>query len=403
MIPLPLANILHHKLRSALSALGVGIGVCMLVTLSGLARGSLEEVAQRWVGADADLIVYPARAMDNITTLSGGGLSAQDAAEVAALTVGGAPAVESVVPVFRYRAEIGGQEHDVFGVAPPDLRRLLGTRQILPGGRIYDPDGAFERWMRGRMADAGDGVFDPSEADLAGAGGLEMVIDRRLARAAGLGVGSTVYSAGHHFTIVGIVPAGAIVRAFVPRATAEFLVNGPLDRFTLMFVQLRAGVRVGAAAEAVRRTRRLAAVAPDEFRGMLESRFGIMYVYVDAVNAVTLVVAFLFVLVTLYTMVIQRTREIAILESMGATRGFILRGVLCESLILSAAGAAVGVGLSVVAAAVIETARPLLTVTISWTWIGVAAAAAGIGGTLAAIYPAFCAMRVDVVEALNLE
>ena len=403
MIPLPLANILHHKLRSALSALGVAIGVCMLVTLSGLARGSLEEVAQRWVGADADLIVYPARAMDNITTLSGAGLSAKDAADVAALTVGGAPAVESVVPVFRYRTEIGGQEHDVFGVAPGDLPRMLGDRQIAPGGRVYDRDGAFETWLRGRIAQAGDGLFDVPEADLATHGGLEMVIDRRLARAARLAVGSTVYSAGHRFTIVGIVPAGVIVRAFVPRATAEFLVNGPLDRFTLMFVQLRDGVRVGAAAEAIRSAGRLAAVAPDEFRGMLESRFGIMYVYVDAVNAVTLVVAFLFVLVTLYTMVIQRTREIAVLKSMGATRGFILRGVLCESLILSAAGAAVGVGLSFVAAAAIEAVRPLLTVTISWAWIAAAAAAAGAGGTLAAIYPAWCAMRVDVVEALNLE
>ena len=39
MTPLPLANILHHKLRSALSMLGIGIGVCMLIALSGLARG----------------------------------------------------------------------------------------------------------------------------------------------------------------------------------------------------------------------------------------------------------------------------------------------------------------------------------------------------------------------------
>lgn len=56
---LPLANILHHKLRSVLSALGIGIGICMLVTLSGLSRGTLSEVADRWDAVDAQLIVYP--------------------------------------------------------------------------------------------------------------------------------------------------------------------------------------------------------------------------------------------------------------------------------------------------------------------------------------------------------
>jgi len=55
---LPLANILHHTLRSTLSALGIGIGICMLVTLSGLARGTLYEVADRWEQVRADLIAY---------------------------------------------------------------------------------------------------------------------------------------------------------------------------------------------------------------------------------------------------------------------------------------------------------------------------------------------------------
>jgi len=126
-------------------------------------------------------------------------------------------------------------------------------------------------------------------------------------------------------------------------------------------------------------------------------------VYVDAVNAVTLVVAFLFILVTLYTMVIQRTREIAILRSMGAARLYILREVLAESLILTFLGAAAGVGLSLAAAAIIQAALPLLTVTITWEWIATAAVVALVGGTAAAMYPGWCAIRVDVVEALNFE
>ena len=63
MAYLPLANIMHHKLRSALSALGIGIGICMLVTLSGLARGSVYEIAERWEATEkaVESILFRAR------------------------------------------------------------------------------------------------------------------------------------------------------------------------------------------------------------------------------------------------------------------------------------------------------------------------------------------------------
>jgi ABC-type lipoprotein release transport system permease subunit len=38
-----------------------------------------------------------------------------------------------------------------------------------------------------------------------------------------------------------------------------------------------------------------------------------------------------------------------------------------------------------------------------WAWVAAAAGAAALGAALAAIYPAWCAMRTDVVEALTLE
>ncbi len=402
MIPLSLANILHHKVRSLLSAAGVAIGVCMLLTLSGLSRGTLQEIADRWNAVDADLIVYPRHWGSNITTIEGGGLGLRDVEHTAGVTVGGARAVERVVPVFLYRFSIAGHENNVAGVAPEQLLGLLGGRDIV-AGRLYDPQGRFARWLRHRLRRGGEDPVDVSEAELAAHGGLEMVVDTRLARAADLEVGSRVLAAGHHFTVVGIVRAGALARAFVPRATAEFLCNGPLDRFTLMFVKLREDVAHGAAAEAIRRHKRLAAVAVGQYEAMLEERFGILYRYVDAVNGVTLVVAFLSILVALYTMVIQRTREIAILKSLGATRWFMLREVLAESLILSICGAGLGAAAAPLAGAVIQAAAPLLTVDVAWPWVAVAAGAALAGGCLGALYPAWCALRVDTVEALALE
>ena len=77
---LPLANVMHYKLRSVLSALGIAVGICMVITVSGLTRGSLFEVSDRWQAVEADLIVYPAK--QDVTIISGGLLSDHQAQKV---------------------------------------------------------------------------------------------------------------------------------------------------------------------------------------------------------------------------------------------------------------------------------------------------------------------------------
>jgi ABC-type antimicrobial peptide transport system permease subunit len=374
----------------------------MMITLSGLARGSLGEVADRWEAVDADLIIYPSNWSDNIITISGGGMSDKDAEKIKNLAIGDNAAVEYVVPIYLHRISVGGAEHSVVGVRPEDLQHLIGEGGITKG-RIFDPKNACADWLKKKFSTPSEEIIDISESELADHGGLEMVIDSRLARASGLKVGDKVYSAARNFTIVGIVPAGAMVRAFIPLATAEHLFYGGTGRFTLMMVKLREGVSIGAAKEAIRKNKHLKVMSVGEYRAMLESSFGIIYPFVDTVNTITLIVAFLFILVTLYTMVIQRRREIAILRSMGAPRTLILKEVLTESLILTIFGAAIGIALAPAAGAGIEAVKPLLTVQLTAKWILIAAAAAVIGGTLAAIYPAWRAMNVDVAETLSLE
>jgi len=374
----------------------------MMITLSGLARGSLGEVADRWEAVDADLIIYPSNWSDNITTISGGGMSDKDAEKIKNLAIGNNNAVEYVVPIYLQRISIAGTEHNVCGVRPEDLRYLLGEGGITEG-RIFDPENTCANWLKKKFSTPSEKIIDISEADLADHGGLEMVIDSRLARASGLKVGDKVYSAARNFTIVGIVPAGAMVRAFIPLATAEHLFYGGTGRYTLLMVKLREDVSIGEASELIRRQKHLKVIAVGEYRAMLENRFGVMYVYVDTVNTITLIVAMLFIMVTLYTMVIQRRREIAILRSMGAPRMLILKEVLGESLILTIIGAAIGIAIAPAAGAGIEAVKPLLTVQITMQWILISAAAAVVGGSLAAIYPAFSAMNVDVAETLSLE
>lgn len=407
MASLPLANLLHHKLRSVLSALGIGIGICMLVTLSGLARGSLHEVADRWESVEADLIVFPRGWGENASDKSGSGLSDRYADLIRARH---AEQVERVVPVFTWQMRLAGQDHLATGVEPDQWHTLTGGRP-LSEGRLFDPQGRFARWLEAELlapadANADDEVVDIPATELArpGRSGLELVIDSRLAAAGAYRVRQSVRAANHDWRIVGIVPAGAMTRIFLPRRTAQFLFgSGDISRSTLMFVKLTSGVDVGPAARALQKTTGQDVVPLSRYRGMLLEKFGILFVYVDVVNVVALVIAFLFIMVTLYTMVLQRTREIAILKSCGAGNGFILRQVLAESMLLTGAGTAAGIALSFAARWAIESARPLLTVKISVEWIAIAVAAAAAGSILSGLYPAWRATRVDVVEALTLE
>lgn len=406
MAYLPMASILHHRLRSVLSALGIACGVCMLVTLSGLAHGSLDEIADRWEAVDAELIVYPLGWGENITMISGIGLSDWYAEKIA---TDYGDIVERVTPVFLWPMKLGGQDQLAAGVDPNHFGSLVGGRQLVEG-RLFDPHGKFAAWLEAKLLDGPDDedgneylapvVFD-TQTEFADANhaGLELVIDTRLASKAGLGVGDLVRVANHDWRIVGIVPAGAMSRVFLPRRTAQFLFgSGTITKSTLMFVKLKGGVDTDAAARRIRRVGQ-EVVQVSQYRAMLARKFEVMFRYVHAVNAVALVIAFLFILNTLYIMVLQQTREIAILKSCGASGWFILRQVLAESMLLTGAGAVIGIVGSFAAGWAIG-AFTLYTVTITWQWIVIALAAAIGGAGLSALYPALRAAKVDVVEAL---
>lgn len=403
MAYLPLANILHHKLRSLLCALGIGISICMLVALTGLARGSLFENADRWESIDADLIVFPRGWADKIAN-RGVGLSEK---YTRVIREQHGNLVERTAPIFCWPMKVAGQDHIVTGIAPEQWDMVAGG-QSLRAGRLFDPDSRFARWLEGKLlapAD-GDNVIEISEADLThpGRNGLELVIDSRLAGVAGLNVGDTLHAANHDWAIVGIVPAGVMTRIFMPLRTAQYLFgDGDITKCTMILAKLRPGLDVGPAAKTLRESLKLDIIPPQAYRVTLKEKFSIMLNYVDMVNIIALIIAFLFVTNTLYTMVLERRREIAILRSCGASGWFILRQVLGESAILAGSGVVIGVAMSFGASAAIGHFKPLLTPELSFHWMLIAAGAAALGALISALYPAWRATRINMAEVLVYE
>jgi len=393
-----------------LSALGIGISICMMITLSGFASGTLFEISDRWEAVDADLIVYPREWGDNLTTMSGVGLSDK---YVQIIQAKHGDIVKHAVPVFLSPVKFAGQDQVVVGVDSSQWATLTGGRKITEG-RLFDPQGEASKWIEQQLLAPASEPSDVQneevqqeldKAEMARRGALEIVIDTRLAQKGKYTVGQKIQAAGHEWTVAGIVPAGAMGRVFLPRRTAQYLLGlHGISKSTLIFVKLKPGVDAESAALSIRRAGPALEVIPiKQYRQMLQAKYGVMFRYIDAVNVIAMIIAFLFIMVTLYMMVLQRTREIAILKSCGASDWLILRMVMEESLILTMAGTVFGIALSFFAAEMVAIFLPLYTVTITPTWLAIAVGTALVGAIFSAIYPAWRASRVDMVEAQTLE
>jgi putative ABC transport system permease protein len=418
MTPIPLANILQHKLRSALTAIGIAIGVCMLIALSGLARGTLYEIPDRWEAVDADLILTPRGWGGNVSVKEGGILKDGLASEIVAARP---DLVDRVVPVFLWSVPMGGQDQMAVGVAPEDWGALTGGRAISEG-RLFDPENHFSDWLTAQMTNPTDtellDILATDDSDIVKAqhveayllsqlnapthNGLELVIDSRLAKAGDYHVGDTVQLADFDWTIVGIVLDGGMARVYLPRRTAQFFGSVGF-RSTIMFVKLQPDIQPGVAARAIADLSQADAIALSDYRASLIQQFSLMFIYVDLVNVIAMGIAFLFTMVMLYTMVLERRREIAILRANGASSMFLIRQVVGEGLLITVIGVILGVAMGFGAAATIHATLPLMTVQITFSWVMLAVGLAMVGGLLASLYPAWRATRVDIAEVLSLE
>jgi putative ABC transport system permease protein len=125
--------------------------------------------------------------------------------------------------------------------------------------------------------------------------------------------------------------------------------------------------------------------------------------FIGVVIGVSLVIGFLVIFQSMYTAVMERTREIGILKSMGASKLYVVNLVLRETILLAIGGIVVGIVVSLLARMGIEQRWPLIHIDRSNDWIVRAAIVAIVGATAGAIYPAYKAAQKDPIDALAYE
>jgi putative ABC transport system permease protein len=218
--------------------------------------------------------------------------------------------------------------------------------------------------------------------------------------------GDTIPILNHDFRICGIVPHGKGGRKFLPLATMQDLLSAA-GRSSAFYVKVDDPANVDAAAKSITQIpgmekysvrsmkEYLSMMTPDNLPGF--------NIAIEIVIGVAVVVGFLVIFQSMYTAVMERTREIGILKSMGASKLYIVNVVLRETMLLAIVGIAAGILISLATKRVITFERPVQQMYWSSAWVLKATVIAIAGALAGALYPAVKAARRDPIDALAYE
>ncbi|MBX7219432.1 MAG: ABC transporter permease [Blastocatellia bacterium] len=370
------ANIQHRPMRFLLTALGVALGTLLILLTVGLAHGFVNDRARREASIGAEIMVRSAGTFGSGMGSNQPSLPVSRAEELRRI-----PQVQAVTPVIQYiqAADSGFGFRAIEAVDFEAYSAISGIR-IVSGG-VAQTD-------------------------------HEINIDTQLAKERNVTVGSEIEVLGSMMKIAGIYApeCGARIKLRLPAMQERLAAKGLCS---LLLVKCSDPGQQDAVAEQIQRASTLRAKAnANEIEDQiiltrdlpaLYSKLPALDTFLNVVIGVAVGISSLVILLAMYTTITERTREIGILKSLGATEGFILRAIESEALIISLTGALAGLVLSLGAQFLLVRATALKHIEFEPRWIGFAFAAALLGGMLGGLYPALRAARMDPIDALDHE
>jgi putative ABC transport system permease protein len=365
MNKLVVGNLIHRPLRSVISVFAVAIEVIMILSIAAIMLGMLNGQRTRTSGIGMDMITHPG-AVTNLIGMSGAAASIQVADVLRTL-----PHVVVAAPV-NIQLTSGKSLENIYGI---DYATYNALRPFvfLSGGPFTGPN---------------DVIIDDYQA------------------ARGFKVGDTMDILHHPFKISGIVEHGKGGRKFIPLDTMN-TIGGTPGKASVFYLKVDDLNNLEAVRKEILATpgmqqydvqtldELLSSLTPDKLPGF---NIGLRIVIGTAV-----IIGFLVIFQSMYTAVMERTREIGILKSLGASRLYIVGVVLRETGLLALTGIALGVGATYLMRTIFHYKFPTLDFAVTPHWVGSAILIAFSGAMFGALYPALKAARKDPIDALSYE
>lgn len=366
MNKLVLGNILYRPVRSAISVLAVAIEVIMILSIVAIMVGQVQGAATQTSGVGADIIVRP----PNASFIS---------------TVGGAPVPAAVAGV------LGKLPH--VAVASPVIANFnMGNAVQTIWGIDFDSYNA----LRPFVFDAGRSFQGPDD----------VIVDDLYARSNHVRVGDAVKLLNHQFHVCGIVEHGKGGRIFVPIGTLGGLLGTPKNAslFYLRSDSVQNQAAIGQEIHATPELQNYQVQTMQDYMSMMTpEHLPGFNIALNTVIAIAVIVGFLVIFQSMYTAVMERTREIGILKSLGASKLYVVNLVLREAVMVAAAGIVVGILLTEALKLGMGVRFPTIPFLVSNQWRLQATLIALVGSMLGALYPAWKAASKDPIDALAYE
>lgn len=363
---LVVGNLIHRPLRSLISALAVAIEVIMILSIAAIMLGMLNGSKTRTSGIGLDMFVRPS-STNNFAALSSAATSVKVADVLAGL-----PHVAVASPV-NVQLIAGTALENIYGI---DFKTYNALKPFvfLEGQPFQGPDDA--------------------------------IVDDLAASSKGLKVGDPIEILRHTFHISGIVEHGKGGRKFIPILTMGEITNNP-GKASMFYLKTDDVANQKLVKQEILSTpgmQQYDVQTLDEWLSLMTpERMPGFNIALRIVIGIAVVIGFLVIFQSMYTAVMERTREIGVLKSLGASRMYIVTVVLRETGLLALTGIALGVGATYLMRAIFHARFPTLDFAVTPRWVGSAIAIAFVGAMLGAFYPALKAARKDPIDALSYE
>jgi putative ABC transport system permease protein len=384
-----------HRLRSALTMLGIVIGISSVILTVGLGLGAQDQVRKQIDALGSNLLIVSPGSSTSSSGVRGGFGSAStltltDATAVADTSV--APDVAAVAPVVTSQGAL------VNGTTNWTSSLVGTTTSWLP--------------VRNRTLSAGR-FFTDGESDVVvlGPDTATELFNRRSP------VGQRVTVAGRPMTVIGVLAStGASSSsssdddvAVVPLATARALTGTASASVSTIYVQASSQDGLSGAYQEIDALLRnlhgdtdFTIATQESLLATANATNETLTILLGGVAAISLLVGGIGVMNIMLVAVTERIREIGLRKALGATPAAIRRQFLVEAGVLGVCGGLLGIALGTIGAFVLP---KLIDQPVSLSTLAIAAA---IGVSLAigigfGVYPASRAARLTPIDALRSE